>query len=59
MTQTPLEHTVELARTYLRDFPKFFQVNFDAIGRTFELGQFGLQVLLVQVLRHLLLLTTQ
>jgi len=39
MTQTPLEYVVEVARTYLRDFPKFFQVNFDAIGRTFELGQ--------------------
>jgi hypothetical protein len=38
-TLTPLEHTVQLARTYLRDFPKFFQVSFDAIGRTYELGQ--------------------
>ena len=38
-TLTPLEHTMELARNYLRDFPKFFQVNFDAVGRTFELGQ--------------------
>lgn len=36
---TPLEHTVELARNYLRDFPKFFQVSFDAIGRTYEIGQ--------------------
>lgn len=36
---TPLEHTVELARNYLRDFPKFFQVTFDAVGRTYELGQ--------------------
>ena len=35
---TPLEHTVELARNYLRDFPKFFQVSFDALGRTYELG---------------------
>jgi hypothetical protein len=35
---TPLEHTIELARNYLRDFPKFFQVSFDALGRTFELG---------------------
>ena len=38
-TLTPLEHTMQLARTYLRDFPKFFQVSFDAIGRTYELGQ--------------------
>lgn len=36
---TPLEHTIQLARNYLRDFPKFFQVSFDAIGRTYELGQ--------------------
>jgi hypothetical protein len=34
-----MEHTVQLARNYLRDFPKFFQVSFDAIGRTYELGQ--------------------
>jgi hypothetical protein len=39
MAQTPLEYIVEVARNYLRDFPKFFQVNFDAVGRTFELGQ--------------------
>jgi hypothetical protein len=39
MAQTPLEYVVEVARNYLRDFPKFFQVNFDAVGRTFELGQ--------------------
>lgn len=38
-TLTPLEHTMELARNYLRDFPKFFQVSFDSVGRTFELGQ--------------------
>lgn len=35
---TVLEHTMQLARNYLRDFPKFFQVSFDAIGRTYELG---------------------
>jgi hypothetical protein len=28
-----------IARTYLRDFPKFFQTSFDAVGRTYELGQ--------------------
>lgn len=39
MSLTPLEHTMELARNYLRDFPKFFQVSFDALGRTYELGQ--------------------
>jgi hypothetical protein len=36
---TVLEHTIQLARNYLRDFPKFFQVSFDTIGRTYELGQ--------------------
>ena len=39
---TPLEHTMELARNYLRDFPKFFQISFDAIGRTYELGQLNI-----------------
>jgi len=28
----------EIARNYLRDFPRFFQVSFDAGGRTYELG---------------------
>jgi hypothetical protein len=51
MVQTPLEHTVELARTYLRDFPKFFQVNFDAIGRTFELGQPNIDINTIWVAR--------
>lgn len=37
-TLTVMEHTVQLARNYLRDFPKFFQVNVDAVGRTYELG---------------------
>lgn len=27
-----------IARTYLRDFPRFFQVTFDPAGRTYELG---------------------
>lgn len=35
---TPLEHVVRLARNYLRDFPKFFQVSFEVVGRTYELG---------------------
>lgn len=29
---------VEIARGFLRDYPKFFQVSFDSIGRTYELG---------------------
>jgi len=28
----------EIARGFLRDFPKFFQVSFNAVGRTYELG---------------------
>lgn len=28
----------DIARNYLRDFPKFFQTNFDVVGRTYELG---------------------
>lgn len=39
---TPLEHTIQLARNYLRDFPKFFQVSFDGLGRTYELGQLNI-----------------
>ena len=35
---TIVERIAEIARTYLRDFPKFFQVSFDAVGRTYELG---------------------
>lgn len=27
-----------IARTYLRDFPRFFQVTFETVGRTYELG---------------------
>ena len=29
---------VNIARTYLRDFPKFFQTSFDSVGRTYQLG---------------------
>lgn len=44
MALTPLQHTVELARNYLRDFPKFFQVTFDGLGRTYELGNLNIDV---------------
>lgn len=33
-----LNKVTTIARTYLRDFPKFFQVSFDATTRTYELG---------------------
>lgn len=39
MALTVMQHTMQLARNYLRDFPKFFQVSFDVVGRTYELGQ--------------------
>lgn len=35
---TVLSDVANIARNYLRDFPKFFQVSFDAVGRTYELG---------------------
>lgn len=37
-SQQILDEVTEVARTYLRDFPKFFQVSFDTVGRTYELG---------------------
>ena len=33
-----IEKVTYIARNFLRDFPKFFQVSFDAVGRTYELG---------------------
>lgn len=42
MALTVLEHTVQLTRNYLRDFPKFFQVSFDAVGRTYQLGNINI-----------------
>lgn len=33
-----LDEVMTVARNYLRDFPRFFQVSFDAVGRTYELG---------------------
>jgi len=33
-----VEKITYIARGFLRDFPKFFQVSFDAVGRTYELG---------------------
>lgn len=38
-SQDIMEKITRIARTFLRDYPKFFQVSFDAIGRTYELGQ--------------------
>lgn len=32
----------EIARRYLRDFPKFFQSTFNVVGRTYELGQMNI-----------------
>jgi hypothetical protein len=33
-----LKEVIDIARNFLRDYPKFFQVSFDAVGRTYELG---------------------
>lgn len=38
-TQTDIE---TIARTYLRDFPKFFQTSFDVVGRTYELDHINI-----------------
>jgi hypothetical protein len=38
-TQTDIE---TIARTYLRDFPKFFQTSFDVVGRTYELNHINI-----------------
>lgn len=36
---TTVAEISEIARNYLRDFPKFFQVSFDVTGRTYEVGR--------------------
>lgn len=33
-----------IARSYLRDFPRFFQVTFDVAGRTYELGHVNIDL---------------
>ena len=38
-TQADIEN---IARTYLRDFPKFFQASFDVVGRTYELDHINI-----------------
>ncbi len=43
-SQKILDEVTTVARNYLRDFPKFFQVSFDAVGRTYELGQPNIDV---------------
>lgn len=39
---TTLATVEEIARRYLRDFPKFFQTTFTVVGRTYELGQINI-----------------
>lgn len=41
---TDINTVATIARNYLRDFPRFFQVSFDASGRTYELGQGNIDV---------------
>lgn len=42
LSQETIDEIVTLARNYLRDFPKFFQVSFDAVGRTYQLGNINI-----------------
>lgn len=35
---TIVNNITTIARNFLRDYPKFFQVSFDSVGRTYELG---------------------
>lgn len=41
-----------IARTYLRDFPKFFQVSFPVVGRTYELGHINIDTSTIWVAKH-------
>lgn len=41
-----------IARTYLRDFPKFFQVSFSAVGRTYELGHINIDTSNIWVAKY-------
>jgi hypothetical protein len=36
--EATVEKITTIARNFLRDYPRFFQVSFDAVGRTYELG---------------------
>lgn len=38
------QDVIRIARGYLRDFPKFFQVSFPPAGRTYEMGQPNIDV---------------
>jgi len=47
-----LENIKTIARTYLRDFPRFFQTTFDVSGRTYELGHTNVDVSTIWVARY-------
>ena len=51
-SQDTMDKITGIARTFLRDYPKFFQVSFDAIGRTYELGQPNIQAENLWVARY-------
>jgi hypothetical protein len=51
-SQDTMDKITRIARTFLRDYPKFFQVSFDAIGRTYELGQPNIQAENLWVARY-------
>ena len=37
-----INDVITIARNYLRDFPRFFQVDFSALGRTYQLGHINI-----------------
>ena len=47
------------ARNYLRDFPRFFQLDFDATGRTFDLGHLNIDSTIIWVATYAGGTTTQ
>jgi len=47
------------ARNYLRDFPRFFQLDFDATGRTFDLGHLNIDSTKIWVATYAGSTTTQ
>ena len=47
-----------IARTYLRDFPKFFQVSFPGAGRTYELGNPNIDVDTIWIAKYVCPLAT-
>jgi len=45
-------NVAEIARNYLRDFPRFFQGTFPAVGRTYQLGHTNVDTYALYVARY-------